>query len=231
MTGHPKCEAIEYSLEIGRSGRWNRLRDTIYSLPYEEPNEQKWLFTVFLGLYTSLCREYLELKKSYEDPSSSLGLLAWRARNLLEIMIWIIYCTKSESNARTLYEDVGRDGLDLLKAFSKFGYDTNQPEEWQAMFHPAAQKLIDNAKLHQIEDLDANFSRIHNVASQIVMSTEFAVSNKNLSKFAHPTAFSILGFHKPKEIMFLKTSFYEQGCNCFSNGFVTLENYANLNLK
>lgn len=47
-----------------------------------------------------------------------------RARNLLELSVWSLYCAKDRTHARRLYEDAGRDVLGIYSAFEKWGTAT-----------------------------------------------------------------------------------------------------------
>jgi hypothetical protein len=46
--------------------------------------------------------------------------IAWAARNLLEVMMWVIYCNQSMENATRFRDDSARDLLGISKAFQGF---------------------------------------------------------------------------------------------------------------
>ena len=48
-----------------------------------------------------------DLQKAYEQER--VMTVAWLARNLLEIFIWVRYCSLSESHAKRFHEDAMRD--------------------------------------------------------------------------------------------------------------------------
>ena len=120
---HPElAKQIESAAEIMASGRWAAVNERIKQCALPVEAENNWHFVLFSSLCFQVFSEYLLLKSAYEGQKRRHEpLLAWRARNLLELSVWAIYCCRSEQNARRLYEDAGRDPRDLFGAFEKWG--------------------------------------------------------------------------------------------------------------
>ncbi|MFT8247286.1 hypothetical protein [Roseomonas sp. BN140053] len=168
--------------------------------------------------------EYLMLKKAFYEPSiDDLSLIAWRARNLLELRVWAIYFCSDEESARRIDVDAGRDARDILKAMIKWGKETGQPEGWAAPFDDAESILTQRASLFGF-NLDGPYKAVSAAAKECGLEAEFALQFKLLSKFAHPTAMQIAGTVNAVEEQFRELLF-SRGCALFSNTFDHLENY------
>ena len=91
-------------------------------------------------------------KRAHENTQNGTApLLAWRARNLLELSVWSNWCAKSRDNARCVYEDAGRDVGDIFDAFMKWGTETAQPTDWLDPIATAKQDLAKRALLLDIK--------------------------------------------------------------------------------
>jgi hypothetical protein len=179
-------------------------------------------------LVASLCDkvflEYFCLKHAYEERNSdSAALLAWRARNLLELSVWSIYCSKSRANARRLYEDAGRDAFGLFGAFTKWGVTTSQPPEWLDPLTGAKHDLSRRAATEGIKSLDGPYKSIRDAAEECGLGDNFDLSYKMFSKFAHLTAMQILAAPDDRKISKQKDLFFSQGCLFFRGAFDALE--------
>jgi plasmid stabilization system protein ParE len=128
---------VEAADEIRTSGRWAAVNAAVERLAGNPGAGNEWYVQVVGGLCFCVFSEYLSLKRAYEDDRHrDSSLLAWRARNLLELSVWSIYAAKSRENARRLYEDAGRDARDVLSAFSNWGVDTAQTADWIERVNP-----------------------------------------------------------------------------------------------
>jgi hypothetical protein len=96
-------------------------------------------------LFGSLCAqvlsEYLHLKRAHEQKTDDGSLLAWCARNLLELAVWCLHCSKNRENAPRFYEDAGRDVLGIFGVFAKSGKTTAQGPDWLDPLTDAKQNL------------------------------------------------------------------------------------------
>src|SRR6266851_3313321 len=100
---------VEEAAAIRTSGRWEAVNAAIERLAENPGEDNGWYVQVIGGLCFCVFSEYLSLKRAYDEHRDrGSSLLAWRARNLLELSMWSLYSSKGRENARRLYEDAGR---------------------------------------------------------------------------------------------------------------------------
>ena len=220
---------VKSAAQIEESGRWSALNTKIESFAANPSKGNGW----YVQLYSSLCfqnfSEYLLLKKDYtERHERNVSLLAWRARNLLELFTWANFFVKSRENARRLYEDAGRDHLDILDAFEKWGQVTEQSADWSQSFASGKEELSKRAAADGILTFDGPYKRVADAAQDTGVNLHFGVSYKMLSKFAHPTALQILGTAGDERRTLQRDYFFSQGCLYFVGAFYTLDEGASL---
>jgi hypothetical protein len=208
------------------SGRWSALNAKIERLAARPGVGNEWHVQLFGSICYQILSEYHRLESAYSVERENASLLAWRARNLLELSVWSTYFSKSRENARRLYEDAGRDVLDLLSAFEKWGHATAQSTDWLDPLASGKQDLSQRAVAEGIETLEGSYKRVADAAKDCGMTDHFAVSFKILSKFAHPTAMQILGAPDKSRNALQRDCFFSQGCLFFTGAFVALESAA-----
>ena len=184
--------------------------------------EKEWLIHVFSGLLNKIEPEYTRMDTIYKKNGDQIEAIAWHARNLLELSIWVFFCTKKEENAKQFYDDALRDLADVIKAFGTYSSKVNG-EESTALFNDGQSKLQEAAKEKNI-DLSQKFQKVNFAATEVSNSTNFILLNKQLSKFVHPTALSILG--NKVDMQTFGFSFYHYGCISFLAAFNTLKEYS-----
>lgn len=150
-------------------------------------------------------------------------MIAWRARNLLEISIWSLYCAQNKENARIFYEDAGRDVVGIFNALTTWGKATSQDNNWLHPIEKAKQDISARAESEGIESLEGSYKQVRNAASECKMGQHFNVSYKFLSKFAHPTAMVIIAPPDSEKEKLQKDVFFSEGCMSFVNAFGALE--------
>jgi hypothetical protein len=151
-------------------------------------------------------------------------LLAWRARNLLELSVWSNYCAKSRGNARRVYEDGVRDVRDVIDAYFNWGTATAQAADWLDPIATAKQALSERARLRDgIESLEGPYKKVREAAEQCGFGEQYIISNKMLSKFVHPTAMRIRASLDEGRDTLLRDIFFSNGCLYFTGAFVALE--------
>lgn len=153
------------------------------------------------------CRELLRI-----GGHDSLPAAAWIARNLLEIWIWVKYCSVSADNARRFHEDALRD----MKGLS----DTHQllcdlcgiRDETSAIRQQRL-KEVASRKLG-LDEIDANYLTVNRAAKAdgVNLFDWHSPFNRFLSKFTHPTAGLVIGIMHQEE----KTK--DMQCVCTTHG-------------
>ena len=149
---------VDEAANIPASGRLAAVNERIEHLAANPGIDNDWWVQLFGSLGFQIFSEYLSLKRGYEEKRDEASLLAWRARNLLELSVWCLYCSKSRENARRLYEDAGRDVLGLFGAFTKWGATTAQDPEWLDLVTGAKQDLSQRAAADGIASLDGPYN-------------------------------------------------------------------------
>lgn len=210
-------EFVLDAAKIGESGRWAALNEKIVGLAKKTLVGNEWKVELFSAISFQVFSEYLRLKKAHAAESADPSLLAWRARNLLELSVWSTYFARSGETARQLYEDAGRDAMEVLKLFESWGQKTEQPIDWLSTIAGGKNDLTDRAASVGIEDLSGKYMNVSKAAEICGLKEAFAIQNKLLSKFAHPTAIQILGTADDEKLRLQSDMFYGQGC-CFSIG-------------
>jgi hypothetical protein len=218
---------VQVAARIKATGRWDAANERLKHLAANPGKDNDWWVQVFGSLCFQVFSEYLLLKSAHEDPTnnSAPSLLAWRARNLLELSVWSIYCSKSKENARRLYEDAGRDAFGLFSGFTKWGVATAQDPKWFDALTGGQQELSQMAKADGIQSLDAPYKRVSDAAQEcgVGLARGFSLIYKMLSKFAHPTAMQILAVPTERTFSQQKDMFFSQGCLFFTEAFESLE--------
>jgi len=211
--------------DIKTSGRWNSLNEKIKILSAVSDNESEWITSVFSGLIYRIFKEYHRMQEAHKYTDDDLAIVAWHARNLLELGVWSIYCTKNKGNARRFYEDAGRDHHDILVKLKEWGEKTHQGSEWKKENNNGLKHFTKAAAKKNVLDLDSKYLRVSNVAKGLGLGENYEMANKMLSKFAHPTAgyvvLPIVGEGAKK----LKVTFFIQGCVSFLAAFNHLEQH------
>lgn len=214
--------------DVKKSGRWNAMNVKIQRLAAKPSAGDEWHVQLFGSICYQVFSEYHRLESAYGAERENASLLAWRARNLLELSVWSRYFVTSREHARRLYEDAGRDVLDLLSAFEKWGQVTAQSADWLDPLVSGKQDLSRRATADGIETLEGSYKRVAEAAKDCGMSDHFTLSFKMLSKFAHPTAMQILGAPDEGRHALQRDCFFSQGCLFFTGAFVALESAASV---
>jgi hypothetical protein len=221
----------ERAESIAASGRWAAANDRIKLLCVKPPGGAAWRVQVVASLSAANFDEYLALKAAHADPRGASSLIAWRARNLLELSVWAVYCGKSVRNAHRFFTDAGRDVLGLFDAFSKWFGLSGRKWSNDGAVDRAKEDLLGRAAARGIDSLGGAYKPVSEAAKEIGMGDPFAVFNKLLSKFAHPTAIQVLAGPDDKRTALQSDAFFYQGCLFFVGAFDELERQLSSNLK
>jgi hypothetical protein len=208
---------------IEQSGRWEAMNEKIVCLAKNPGVGNAWRVQLLSGLCFQVFAEYRRLQDARAAERIDPSLVAWRARNLLELSVWSTYFATSHENARRLYEDAGNDVRDVLDNFERWGQTARQPNDWLSAIASGKKDLSRRAASEGIEKLDGRYMRIDVAASKCGLTDTFNPMNKMLSKFAHPTAMQILGIVGDEKQSLQRDWFYALGCCFFLGAFNALE--------
>jgi len=118
-----------------------------------------------------------------------ISTLAWLSRNLLELSIWIEFCTASDSNARRFEEDAMRDMYGWAQAIHGMYKDAHDRE------HQDLGSTMEDLKKFAISKgvptLADDYKRVRDAANELGRDDEYEKFFKLYSKFAHPTAWVV----------------------------------------
>jgi hypothetical protein len=215
---------VDAAAEVAASGRWSAVNERIKNLAANLGPDNDWHVQLLGCLCAQIFSEYLALKRAYADERErESSLLAWRARNLLELSVWSLYCAKDRAHSRRLYEDAGRDVLGIYSAFEKWGTATAKEADFLALFSTAKRELSSRAAADGIPSFDGDFKRVNEAAEEVGIGEHFRLSYKMLSKFAHPTAMRILAPPDQPRTALQRDCFFSQGCLYFRGAFDSFE--------
>jgi hypothetical protein len=216
---------VNEAAEITISGRWAAVNARIEALCANPGPDNAWWVQLFASLCSQTFSEYFSLKRAYENKRDDAPLLAWRARNLLELSVWATYCAKSRDNARRVFEDAGRDTRDIFDSYIRWGKSTGQESDWLNHIAAAKQDLAQRSReLGGIESLDGPYKTVSDAATECGFGEHFKLYYKTLSKFAHPTAVRILAPGDEKVEATQRDVFFSNGCLFFAGAFHAIEN-------
>ncbi len=216
---------VDAAADVAASGRWNAANERIKNLAANPGSGNEWHVQLLGCLCAQIFSEYLALKRAYVDGRErESSPLAWRARNLLELSVWSLYCAKDRPHARRLYEDAGRDVLGIYSAFEKWGAATAKEPDFLALFSTAKEELSGRAVADGTTSLDGDFKRVNKAAEEVGIGVHFRLSYKMLSKFAHPTAMRIMAPPDEPRTTLQRDCFFSEGCLFFRGAFDSLEN-------
>jgi hypothetical protein len=128
-----------------------------------------------------------DLRRAYEERR--ISTLAWLARNLLELSVWIQYCNISEANAKQFSDDAVRDMFGWAKAIHELtAFQDGAPD---AQLATRLDNLDKFAAKRGITPLADDFKRVSDASKEVGNDVLFSKANKLYSKFAHPTAWVV----------------------------------------
>jgi hypothetical protein len=173
-----------------------QLQRVLDTLDDRKSNVEEWYVSLLTKIVLSVGRFSRDLLDTMEKQA--LPAAAWNARNLLELWVWIKYCSVSRANARQFHEDVLRDMQGLAESLSKMYKTRGIKTEFEA---EARKKLTDLAANMGVNSLDASYLRVSEAAKAIGLDSWYGPMNIHLSKFAHPTAGLVIGILHQDEMM------------------------------
>jgi len=176
---------------------------------------EKQLFK-FIGLLTQNADD---LERAYREKR--ITKLAWAARNILELSIWIDYCNRSDVQAKQLRDDSARDLLGFAKAIQAI-YIEGQGSPDLGL-KKTEQDLISFAQnVFGVTGLDDDFKRVSEAAKDVGRENNFRQLNKLFSKFAHPTAISLNAVVAVEADAGIRTMFLNDGVELATDALTTI---------
>jgi hypothetical protein len=199
----------EFSREKLGTAIPNRLQELLEVIQHRKLHADDWYTNLVTKILASVARICHDLLQTIEQKEA-LPAAAWNARNLLELWIWIEYCTASRENAKRFYEDALRDALGLTESLSKMCNLTGAVNDFE---HQSRTKLAEIA-LNElgVESLDTNYEKVAAAAKNVSLHDWYVACNAHLSKYAHPTAVLVIGvMHQSKNVIELQAACTTQG--------------------
>jgi hypothetical protein len=215
---------MNQAASIQVSGRWSAANTKINRLAQNPEAGNEWYVQTLGALLFHVFSEYLSLELIYRtNQDSDIPSLAWRARNLMELYVWCLHCTKSRKNALRFYGDAGRDIISMSTAYKKNEETAGETELLETLTR-AEVDLRERASLDGVGALDQSYMRVKDAAKDCGMANHYKLFYKMASKFAHPTAMSILAPPgKLTEETELRDYFFGEGYMLFAGAFGALE--------
>lgn len=123
-----------------------------------------------------------------------LPVIAFAARNLLELSIWIRFCGQSAAHSRRFYEDKFKDGLGFYNALTRWvGCVPNQ--DLASMAIDAQKKVLKGLASSVGADVsDDDYTKVARAADELGGREYFTSLNTMLSKVAHPASTMVLNY-------------------------------------
>ena len=127
-----------------------------------------------------------------------MDYVAWLTRNLVELSVWVEYCSQSAQNAEEFFRDAVRDLVDINKNVGGLTPETMKDLE-------RAQKFVGTAKgAHK-------YKHVNDAAEEVGMKLGYAANSKILSKYVHPTAMSLLATIRDEAADVVRKQFVDLG--------------------
>jgi hypothetical protein len=119
-----------------------------------------------------------------------ISKVAWAARNILEIAVWVDYCNVSDAHAKSFRDNSARNLLGRTKAVKMTEAQSQGTEDVE---RAEQQRKLDNfvETAYGVTQLDDDFTPVSEAAKELGMQSEFLALNKMYSKYARPTPISL----------------------------------------
>jgi hypothetical protein len=129
-----------------------------------------------------------DLVKGYREQR--IRKVAWAARNILELWVWVDYCNLSDAHAKQFRDDTARDLVGFVKAVQMIEVHNQGKQHVElAEKHRELVTFVESA--YGIKQLDDDFTRVSEAAKELGRQIEFLALNKLCSKYAHPTSIAL----------------------------------------
>ena len=169
------------------------------------PSEGQWYTTSLKRLLGELTVAYQLLRDAHNNPRqtivpsmSSPMEMAWRARNLLELSIWIPCFLEDKVLAQTFQDDSARDFIGWTKAANDMMIELNKAfglsndDNVSLTMDMMITRLKQAASQEGIDDPGRSYTNIRVAADKLGLKRWYVRQNQVLSKYAHPTAMVVM---------------------------------------
>lgn len=182
---------------------------------------EQWREDQLVAFVKAINQEASGLQRAFREKR--ISTLAWAARNLLELSIWVEYCNASYDNAARFREDAVRDlygisiavqQLELMLGGSE-SEDLNNKQDALSKF----------ARSRGISSLDDDYKRVLDAAKEIGQGEYFRGLNKLLSKLAHPTAWAVATIDSVNADEAFRGMFLKDGVNLAVLSLTAIRNH------
>ena len=220
-------EALERAHGLTAPENIRRMSDVLDELKAQF-GASHWHVDMLLNLWAELVMDFRLLELSYVNHHEAFvisrpSVMAWRARNLLELSVWIEYCLKSKENVRRFYNDKMRDAFEWVSVIQSL-------TELFPAFPAAGQIKQVKARMEESAikagvDIDDSYMRVNDAARELGNLQPWTKMNKLLSKFAHPTAFTVLTLTQGETESSMSDFFLMVRCISFSGSMEDFDAY------
>lgn len=181
---------------------------------------EDWRETQLRHLVQILIVSAADLERAHVEKK--ISTLAWTARNLLELSVWVEYCNRAPENAKQFYDDAVRDMYGWAQAVHDL-YIHREGEEDPKL----ASKLVNLEKYaagRGITPLADDFTRVSAAARELGNEVMFLRSNKIYSKFAHPTAWVVATAESTEADAEFRDLLFEDGVDLAATSLIQIRN-------
>jgi hypothetical protein len=197
-----------------------------------------WHAKVLSGLLQTGLHALRNLCRGWNEHEVSL--MAWSARNALELELWVEYVTASQENAYRFHLDWLNDTAEILSK----SIETEKADELrrhrEGISSPPSFPYPDmDFGEHTVKDAEAflakhraqnpslsrKYLRIREIAKILGKEETFNNMSSLFSKHIHPTAYSVLSFPSDRLRLNLSTIMLENGCLSLIRALGTVDRY------
>lgn len=132
-------------------------------------------------------------------------MIAWAARNLLELDLLLRYALSSDENLKRLLADFFLDAIEINKGF--MGLGENHPQN--ALYQQAIEAHYQEAARGGLT-LEKTPVRTHELAKLFDLEAEYRAFHKVNSKYVHPTSWRLIGPTEMTNTIDIKNVFLAQ---------------------
>ncbi len=145
------CNMLEHRIPA----RLNAVRLALVEIDNRQADEL-WRLALTVDLVDTIEHNCDQLLETMDKPR--LPAVAWNARNLLELWVWVRYCGVSRENAWRFHEDALRDVKGLVETQEKSCKATGIVDKASAISAQRIQQVA-SEKLG-VEEIDSDYLRV-----------------------------------------------------------------------